>query len=58
MNTAADTLVFVSDNLMTKVLSSAHEIGSQMEYFIATGNLRSRSNLGLQQVCLLNGVVG
>ncbi len=58
MNTAVNTLVFASDNLMKKLLTNAHEIGSQMEYFIATGSLRSRSNLGWQQVCLLNGVVG
>lgn len=45
-----EPFVFISDTLMNKALSSAPDIGSQMEYFVATGNLRSRSDLALQQV--------
>ena len=36
--------------LMTKVISGGPDVGHYMEYFLATGNIRSRTGLGLQQV--------
>ena len=35
---------------MPKVAKKTVDIGHEMEYMLATGNLRSRSGLGLQQV--------
>ena len=52
---------------MPKVLKKTVDIGHEMEYMLATGNLRSRSGLGLQQVkcatlillcCVLETFVG
>lgn len=37
---------------MPKVTKKSVDIGREMEYMLATGNLRSRSGLGLQQVHL------
>ena len=37
-------------NIINKVLPIAPDVGRQMEYFLATGNLRSSSGLSLQQV--------
>ena len=42
-------LFVYAGTLMNKVLST-YDIGHQMEYLLATGNLRSRSGLGMQQV--------
>ena len=39
-------------SLMPKVTKKCPDIGHEMEYMLATGNLRSRSGLGLQQVSL------
>ena len=39
--------------LMTKVISGGPDVGHYMEYFLATGNIRSRTGLGLQQVRFL-----
>ena len=35
---------------MPRVAKKTIDIGHEMEYMLATGNLRSRSGLGLQQV--------
>ena len=35
---------------MPKVAKKGPDIGREIEYLLATGNLRSRSGLGLQQV--------
>ena len=35
---------------MPRVAKKSVDIGREMEYMLATGNLRSRSGLGLQQV--------
>ena len=43
-------ILLLADNLMSKAFTTAPDIGHQMESFLATGNLRSRSGLGLQQV--------
>ena len=40
----------LSASLMPKVAKKTVDIGHEMEYMLATGNLRSRSGLGLQQV--------
>ena len=37
-------------NIINKVLPIAPDVGRQMEYFLATGNLRSSSGLSLHQV--------
>ena len=37
-------------NLMKRVLESAPNVGQYMEYVMATGNIKSQSGLGLQQV--------
>ena len=47
---------------MPKVVRKTLDIGHEMEYMLATGNLRSRSGLGLQQVeygaqCICNANV-
>ena len=41
--------------LMNKIVSTLPDLGSQMENFLATGNLRSRSGLALQQVISVGG---
>ena len=35
---------------MNKILMAGPDIGQQMEYMLATGNLRSKTGLGFQQV--------
>ena len=39
-----------SGSIMPRVAKKTIDIGHEMEYMLATGNLRSRSGLGLQQV--------
>jgi DNA-directed RNA polymerase I subunit RPA2 len=36
-------------NVVTKAMNSMPDVGKQMEYLLATGNLKSRSGLNLQQ---------
>ena len=43
-------LIYSIVSLMPKVMRKTVDIGHEMEYMLATGNLRSRSGLGLQQV--------
>ena len=38
-------------SIIKKVIGTGPDIGHQMHYLISTGNLASRSGLGLQQVC-------
>ena len=35
---------------MSKIIQRSPDVGRELEYLLATGNLRSRSGLGLQQV--------
>ena len=39
-----------ADSLMSKIVQRSPDVGRELEYLLATGNLRSRSGLGLQQV--------
>lgn len=41
---------FCAQDSVIGVAMKETDIGHQMEYLLATGNLRSRSGLGLQQV--------
>lgn len=43
-------LVLFLASLMPRVAKKTVDIGHEMEYMLATGNLRSRSGLALQQV--------
>ena len=36
--------------MVEKAFGKAHNVGKQMEYFLATGNLVSKTGLGLMQV--------
>ena len=44
----------VAANIVNKVMNSMPDVGKQMEYLLATGNLKSRSGLNLQQVSYSN----
>ena len=35
---------------MSKIVQRSQDVGCELVYLLATGNLRSRSGLGLQQV--------
>lgn len=37
--------------IIKKVIGTGPDVGNQMHYLISTGNLASKSGLGLQQVC-------